>query len=584
MTDLPDNITLPTNDIKDMLVCPLSRMIFLDPVMASDGIIYERQMIEKWLADNDTSPITRGAMGRTLTPIISIKQLVSKLLEDNEDLQQEQFEPEYNLHDLWIMQKDFSLESLKKLKSFPALEIMAIYDKYCDGVSLENCFTNEIFRNFEKMKYIIDHCDDLESIDEWGWQLIHCIALTSTDQILNYIIDKNVDIHIITNLSRTVFQLAMGNSRIHRQTLLNLRINYSIKQIRQTYMAIAGKLNFDEIEFIANRADMLINYVPDMYVKKIFKTLIVNKYYDEICKLIKIYPKKSLNNIDILFNINDNITNAFIELLINDPYKQYVTKINTMQIDISNLSYGTIKQIYKYELNITDKFKLDFLRNCIDNDADYLLDFLNDEQSFIKKNYAEIIFPIIKTRNNDIILKYLYFAQLNGIKLETIYKCGRNLLHAAVNKNLVGVVEYLLQTTKINIHECTDKGNNVISLAIFKCFDLELIHKFVNLGVNYSKPNKIGSQAIHIAAELGRLDVIHYLLALGVDINVWESRSKFIALHRAAKYGTLETVKELIKLGADEYMLTSKGLKYNYYFNQNKNININILIENYLKS
>jgi hypothetical protein len=51
----PEEQEIPKN-----LMCPISLCLMKDPVIASDGITYDRESIEKWLeAGNSTSPITR---------------------------------------------------------------------------------------------------------------------------------------------------------------------------------------------------------------------------------------------------------------------------------------------------------------------------------------------------------------------------------------------------------------------------------------------------------------------------------------------------------------------------------------------
>ena len=40
------------------LLCPITQDIMLNPVETSDGHVYERQYIEDWLRDHDTSPMT----------------------------------------------------------------------------------------------------------------------------------------------------------------------------------------------------------------------------------------------------------------------------------------------------------------------------------------------------------------------------------------------------------------------------------------------------------------------------------------------------------------------------------------------
>ncbi|CAF1329631.1 unnamed protein product [Adineta ricciae] len=44
------------------LVCPITLEIFRNPVKATDGHIYERDAIEKWIVDHGTSPITRETL------------------------------------------------------------------------------------------------------------------------------------------------------------------------------------------------------------------------------------------------------------------------------------------------------------------------------------------------------------------------------------------------------------------------------------------------------------------------------------------------------------------------------------------
>ena len=47
---------LPPQASSANLVCPLTKQPFKDPVVASDGYTYEREAMEKWLDEHDTSP------------------------------------------------------------------------------------------------------------------------------------------------------------------------------------------------------------------------------------------------------------------------------------------------------------------------------------------------------------------------------------------------------------------------------------------------------------------------------------------------------------------------------------------------
>lgn len=49
-------------DITPSLLCPVTKKIFIDPVLAADGETYEREAIEAWLETHDVSPATQEAL------------------------------------------------------------------------------------------------------------------------------------------------------------------------------------------------------------------------------------------------------------------------------------------------------------------------------------------------------------------------------------------------------------------------------------------------------------------------------------------------------------------------------------------
>ena len=52
-----------------------------DPVIAADGITYERESIELWLSKRDTSPFTGALLpNKTLIPNIAIRSAAQKFM------------------------------------------------------------------------------------------------------------------------------------------------------------------------------------------------------------------------------------------------------------------------------------------------------------------------------------------------------------------------------------------------------------------------------------------------------------------------------------------------------------------------
>ena len=65
------------------VTCPISQALVVDPVMAEDGAIYERDQITKWLSSNNRSPVTNAAMGARLVAAQNSRSLVESLLESD---------------------------------------------------------------------------------------------------------------------------------------------------------------------------------------------------------------------------------------------------------------------------------------------------------------------------------------------------------------------------------------------------------------------------------------------------------------------------------------------------------------------
>jgi len=64
--------------------CPITNMLFVDPVVATDGNTYERGAIEIWLKEHDKSPLTNEKlMNKMLTPNTILKKLMNDFIEKN---------------------------------------------------------------------------------------------------------------------------------------------------------------------------------------------------------------------------------------------------------------------------------------------------------------------------------------------------------------------------------------------------------------------------------------------------------------------------------------------------------------------
>jgi hypothetical protein len=63
--------------------CPLTKKIFVDPVIASDGQTYERSAILRWIDQNHNSPITGAAMDASIRDNKEIKGIIQLIQNQN---------------------------------------------------------------------------------------------------------------------------------------------------------------------------------------------------------------------------------------------------------------------------------------------------------------------------------------------------------------------------------------------------------------------------------------------------------------------------------------------------------------------
>ena len=64
------------------VTCPISHSLVVQPVVAEDGQVYERERIETWLQKKETSPFTRKPMGTQLVDSVASRSIVASAIEN----------------------------------------------------------------------------------------------------------------------------------------------------------------------------------------------------------------------------------------------------------------------------------------------------------------------------------------------------------------------------------------------------------------------------------------------------------------------------------------------------------------------
>ena len=69
------------NDAAKEFICPITHELPIQPVMAEDGKIYEREAIVEWFARKATSPSTNAAIGPKLVPVVQVRNNIESLIQ-----------------------------------------------------------------------------------------------------------------------------------------------------------------------------------------------------------------------------------------------------------------------------------------------------------------------------------------------------------------------------------------------------------------------------------------------------------------------------------------------------------------------
>jgi hypothetical protein len=181
----------PTIDVyKDAIYCPITLQIFCEPVMASDGHIYERVAIDEILSKNNpVSPITKETLTKTLvTSHVSIS-IRDEILQKYPDLKKDVYVP-IKTHTKY---KDQVSQIIKDKQFQHLLHIIEFQPKLFVKDDLMVLFQNG---SNDVIKYVIDNLVDInQSRGNNMWRIPHYICRYCNGEIIQYML-KTTDVKL----------------------------------------------------------------------------------------------------------------------------------------------------------------------------------------------------------------------------------------------------------------------------------------------------------------------------------------------------------------------------------------------------
>ena len=221
------------------LTCPITREIFNRPVTADDGFTYEKWAIDKVLYDGDgeaISPITREDITSYYENKV-ILNMVTKLLEVNEDMKEDQFDA--NVYNDFLQNTDYFIKMLNdknfnkfkeatsiRLNHFAEFKIRRrddfLINKKCSIIQYLCLYVNCDSKTFEQ---ILKNSFDLNCPNCRANKPIHYIAKNCELSLINIAVNMGTDfIDISNNLESNFIKLVYQNNNLSdddKQFLMN---------------------------------------------------------------------------------------------------------------------------------------------------------------------------------------------------------------------------------------------------------------------------------------------------------------------------------------------------------------------------
>lgn len=310
MIDETQTIIENKSEIPVIFICPITLCIMANPVVCSDGTIFEEEAIEESVTVRLKSPLTNIEINRQTYPVIILKQMINDYLEKNPDKIGDQYIPTPKKY------RDVYKDN-NKILSFNEDEL---YELFIHLYRRSRAFRYPIMKsifchcNSHIIKYMIDNINLEREIISNNNETRRIM-----DIIIAYGIEENINYALIRYINHTIWfkpacllaTMEMLPYRIYEQLLIQ------IKDERNFFFRVHKAV----IERNINKSDILNSWEKADLIKKISKKIkqYIKKYEEPFDnrnrdKKTFSYKLKNLFRSKNAHTIVSPISNSYTEL------------------------------------------------------------------------------------------------------------------------------------------------------------------------------------------------------------------------------------------------------------------------------
>jgi len=246
----------------DDIVCPITHQIFLDPVIAADGHVYEKTALIDWFKVSDLSPINGLKIDKQFFPALKIKHFVDLYLKHNPTQHESQFEHSRlhldNIDKINSILKHKTYKDLTKFITFDASEL-AKHPNFLDLLE-----TSDI----ETFTYLTKNGNINKSIvqKDINTALTYLAGKNSNEKV-KILIELGSNILHKNKYGTDAFYLSLKYGHLDTVKMI-LDRGYDVKSFNMTkYIENTNLLTIEIIDLLVNKGLDLKRYCKDIFSK-----------------------------------------------------------------------------------------------------------------------------------------------------------------------------------------------------------------------------------------------------------------------------------------------------------------------------
>jgi len=487
------------------LTCPITGLIFDDPVKANDGHTYERSAIEEWFADHNASPMTgKPVNDKTLIEDFNMRSIVTKYIQDNPDQIKNKFKlDELLVSDVVAIITSGKYQDLLGYKKFKLTEIVnedRSLMEYVSKIPMVNIF-----------KHIYVHSSDRRNSDENGFYLLHYVFRYSSLDVIKYILSDWYDINIKAKNGKMPIHCACERTDDVNDEIVTYLINNGAN-VNAVYRGPTDYIDCTPLysAIIAGR----ISVVNRLWENK---REFGYRYDRAIHLLAEHMPNQVIHRLH--YNFSPDLLNRNCK---HETFVHIVFKYGDKQTIIDILQYlynSPLLRPYIDDVNGERSSPIANLISRFPDDNDIWDILFQQNVNLIKETWGHIDLGtlITKTENSSIMEQILQYIKKNNCHAARGYIGYTPIFYMIYSKKPDWMIKKYFET--IGYHDMvTDNQDSLIILAMW--YTPHLIDFMLEYVADLNVPNKQGVCPIHYAVRFFGMKYVDKFVAKGANLNV----------------------------------------------------------------